>query len=269
VSAYTAAAFTGAAPTCAPDGTVTSNGATVIAAGTSTSAQFTGLSAEGTYSVVVFAFNGRGCTGSATVVAHTPPAVVTALATSGPSPNGAAWDFTLDGGTIGGSTPVTGEYSLYYRLSGASVPSTEYGPVSLGAFLTADGQQYGQALSVAVRACRTYDSALVCQPAYSADFPLGTAVNPAVSGLAFVSDGTPGRMDGTFTWLGWPAGSYEAIEFACGPIAGSGPFTPADTGNPGSCHAEVSLIGTPWLTIRVTANGGEHYEVDYNGFDYD
>ncbi len=269
ITDFTAAAYTGTAPTCAADGTISPNGATIIDAATAAATQFDGLTADATYSLLVFAFNGQGCTASVSVIGHTPPAVITALVTSGPQVSTpTTWDFTLDGGTIGGSTPITGEYSLYYRLSGTTVPSTEYGPVSLGAFLTAEGQQYGQAISVAVRACRTYASGPVCQPTYSANFTVGTPVAPSISGLKFVSDGNVLANNGTFSWLGWPTGSYDAIEFSCGSSPG-GMFVPADTTKPGQClTTDVGPIGVPYLSIRVTANGGHHYEIDYNGNDY-
>ncbi len=73
ITEYTAAAYTGAAPTCAADGSITGNGAAVQAVGGATSTSFGGLSANATYSLIVFAFNGQGCTASPPVVAHTPP----------------------------------------------------------------------------------------------------------------------------------------------------------------------------------------------------
>ena len=273
ISAFTAAAYTGTSPECRPDGTVTGpNGAKLISAGTATTVRFTGLLANGTYSLVVFAFNGQGCTASPSVVGHTPPAVVTALTTAGPSPNGEVFDFTVTGGSMGaGRDPerLDGSYSLYYRLSGTEVQSTEYGPVELGAFLTADGSQYGSAVWVEVRACRTYDSVPVCQNAWSAKFSLGTPVDPRIQGLTFTSDGSLGNNNGTFKWLSSPTGSYTKIEFFCGDRQGteSDSFSTVDTTM--TCHAYVGVAGTPYLTIRVTANSGKYYPIYYNGFDYD
>ena len=203
------------------------------------------------------------------MIAHTPPAVVTALNTAGPVANGNRFDFTVNGGMMG-ANPLDSDYTLYYRLSGGTVPGTIYGPVALGSFLTADGnQQYGQDISVEVRACRSYGSGPICQPEWSAAFSLGVPVNPAVSGLAFTSDNDVLNASGTFSWLNWPSGDYESVQYRCGG-ATLGPWQTADTSVPGaSCHADVGLLATPTLVIRVIANSGQSYERTYSGYDYD
>ncbi|MGV8851008.1 MAG: Ig-like domain-containing protein [Rhodoglobus sp.] len=269
VTAYTAAAYTGTAPTCAANGSITGHGAALSAVGSGTSTTFTGLSPNRTYTMLVFANNGQGCTASPTVIAHTPPGVVTALNTAGPVPNGTRFDFTVNGGMMG-SDPLTNDYTLYYRLSGGSVPGTIFGPVALGSFLTADGgQQYGKYISVEVLACRSYGSGPICQTNWSAPFPLGVPVNPSVGNLTFTSDGDPLTQSGTFAWLDWPAGTYEAVRYRCGG-ATLEPWQTADTSTPGgSCHADVALLATPTLVVRVVANGGQTYDRIYNGFDYD
>ncbi|MCU1439925.1 MAG: fibronectin type protein [Rhodoglobus sp.] len=268
IANYTAAAYTGAAPTCSPDGSISSNGAAVASAGTGTWTQFSGLSPNATYTLVVFAFNGQGCTVSPAVVAHTPPAVITALSTSMPATNGSGlFDVQVTGGSMGGDA-LTNDYSIVYRLSGGSVPATAYGPVPLDSFLTAEGLQYGQAAFVEVRACRTWDSQPICQSTWSTPFPIATPVNANASGIEFVNEGNPAHPAGTFDWLGWPAGAYEGVAYACGASPG-GTFVPADTTQPGSCTVDAGMLGTPYLTIRVTANGGQFYDVSYNGFDYD
>src|SRR6185436_3816313 len=93
ITNYTAAAYTGAAPTCAADGSVTPNSAVLASVGTAVSTVFSSLSPNATYTLVVFAFNGQGCSVSPGVVAHTPPPVITALTVSGPSQNGSVYDF--------------------------------------------------------------------------------------------------------------------------------------------------------------------------------
>ena len=264
VSQYTAAAYTGAAPTCGADGSITANGATVQGVGGATSTAFGGLSANATYSLIVFAFNGQGCTASPPVIAHTPPNVITDLARTGAEPSTpTTWDFRITGGAMGADA-LTGDYSIYYRFSGGSASGGEYGPVSVGSFLMGSGDQYGSAISVQARACRSYDSVPVCQSEWSAPFPLGVPVSPSISGLTFVSDGILLNGSGTFSWLGWPGGAYEGVEYACGAEPG-GTFVPADTSQPGSCHAEVSLLQSAVLTIRVIANGGSTYDISYNG----
>ncbi len=258
ITAYTAAAYTGAVPTCSPSGVISANGASIISAGTGTSAVFTGLSANATYTLVVFAYNGQGCTISSGVVAHTPPPVITNIAVAGPSANGAFYDFVFTGGTAGGSSLGSAD-SIYYRLNGGS----EYGPVTLNGFLAADATQYGQAVSITARACRTYDGVAVCQTVASAPQSLGVPVDPRLSGLAFVNDGNAlSPNSGTFTWLGLPSGSgYTSVEYACGAAAG-GSFAPA--AGVTQCHADAGLLGDAYLTIRVGANGTT-YDITYRG----
>ncbi|MFM9876437.1 MAG: Ig-like domain-containing protein [Rhodoglobus sp.] len=262
ISDYTAAIYTGAAPSCSGDGTVTDNGATLYAAGTSTSRIFTGLSPEVEYTLVVFAYNGQGCTQSQAVIARTPPPVVVDLSVSGPSANGSVFDFALDGIDVGGGLVSSG-YSVYYRLNGG----TEYGPISLPDFLAAEPLQFGQPVSAEVRACRDYSGQLVCQPTMSTAFPLGVPVDPRVIGpLTFTQDDPADpRNDGAFAWLGFPSGSYELVEFACGTAPGDGIFSAA--GGDLTCHVDATPSQTPWLTIRVTANGGQTYTISYNGLE--
>jgi len=261
ISAYTAAAFTGLAPTCATDGTITDNAATIQAVGTATSTQFSGLSPNATYSLIVFAFNGQGCTASTAVIAHTPPPAITNL-TFDVVPNGSQFDIVVTGGSVGG-VPLTADYSIVYQLSGGSVQGGQRGPVALGDPLTADGTQYGQPISVQARACRTWDSVAVCQPDLSGAFDTGLVpVDPTVASLTFTRASTePGVGDGSFDWLGWPTGvGYQRIRYTCDGQPG---FANADTTQPGHCDATGATPVT--LTIRVIANRGQTYDVTYSG----
>jgi hypothetical protein len=256
ITSYTAAAYTGEAPSCSADGTVTSNGAALAPVGTGTSTAFTGLSPNATYTLLVFAYNGQGCTASAAVVAHTPPPVITNITFSGPSANGSTYDFVFTGGDAG-STTLGSADSIYYRLNGG----TELGPVSLDGFLTADNTQYGQPVSITARACRTYDGVPVCQTVSSNPQSLGVPVDPRLSGLDFVSDGDLlSPYSGTFFWLGLPAGiGYTSIEYACGTSPG-GPFT--DATGVVQCDVDGFLALESYLTIRVGANG-TFYDITY------
>ena len=263
ITGYRAAAYTGAAPTCAPNGTVSANGAVVLGSTTATSAQFSGLSPNATYSLLVFAVNAQGCTASASVVAFTAPGIVTSIDTgNGPVPHGDTFDFALIGGAMG-SDPLTSEYGIIYRLIGPTVPATAYGPVPVGSLLTADSLQYGQQVSVQVRACRTPGSVSLCQSNWSEAFPLGVPVDPRVVGqLTFTPDDVLLSNAGTFQWDGLPTG-YDLVEYACGAPPG-GFTTPAAES---TCHADAGLQD-PQLIIRVTANGTT-YTKTYNGLDYD
>jgi hypothetical protein len=263
ITAFTAAAFTGAAPSCSADGTVTANGATIVGPLNATSTTFT-VAVNSTYSLIVFAFNGQGCTASPAVVAHTWPPVVTAItvtpATAGP--DGLHYDFALSGATMG-TTPVTSDYTLRYRLIG-DVSQAEYGPVSIGDTLLADQQQYGHAVSIQVRACRTYDSNELCQPQWSSSFALGTPIDLSVSALTFTPDGGVFNNGGTFTWLGLPSGDYAAVDFSCSTSPNGATFLSSATAPP--CHVDANAIfgQMPYFTIRIKANGTQ-YLMGYPG----
>jgi len=264
ISQYTAAIYTGTAPTCSADGTVTDNGATTFSAGTATSTTFDGLAPEAEYTLIVLAFNGQGCTASQPVLAGTPPPVIVNLAATGPSANGSVFDFVLAGIDLG-SGMSAGGYTVYYRLNGG----TEYGPVPIGGFLQAESLQYGVPVSVEARACRDSGGQPVCQSAMSASIALGVPVDPRLAGPVTFTQTDPDDPfnDGTFSWLGFPTGSYEAVEFACGTAPGAGTFVAA--GSDFSCTLAAGPVDTPYLTVRVTANSGQTYTISYNGFDYD
>jgi hypothetical protein len=259
ITGYTAVAYTGAQPTC---DTPEPPGATTQSVGTATSAAFSGLTSESSYSVVVLARNSIGCTPSSPVVARTSPGIVTAVTTSGPTQNGQTFDFELTGAAIGG-TGLGSDYSFYYRLSGASVPATQYGPIAYGGLLTAEGQQYGQDISVQVRACRAVgNGGPVCQSQWSASFEVGTPVDPSVGPVSY-APATPGLTSpGTFTWPSWPSGTYEKIEYDCAGASNQA-FLNADTTQGGSCQVPLGTV-SPTLTIRVFANGGHSYDIRYD-----
>ncbi len=250
ITEYRAFAVDGPPPSCSTAGSPTA----------ATSFEFSGLSPNQSYSFVVFATNAQGCAQSATVSATTVPGVITALDVgSGPEQNGAAFDFRLLGGSMS-STALDGNFVVRYSLSGGSVQGTEYGPVSLNSFLTADGTQYGQATGVRVAACRA-DNQTVCG-AWSGPFSLGgVPVDPRLSGILFVPTGDPIDNTGTFSWTGFPTGAYSGVQVACGP--NSGVLIDA------SLLTCDSLPSTelPTLTVIVSANG-QTYSVAYQGVDY-
>jgi hypothetical protein len=258
ITGYAAVAYTGAAPNC---GNQTPAGSIRHPVGLATSTTFSGLSNEQSYSIIVFATNAIGCGASSPVIAHTAPGVVTAISTSGPSRNGNVWDVALQSASIGGSA-LTSDYTFYYRLSTGS--GAEHGPVSLGDFLAAEASQFGTVATVQLRACRSFDGgAPICDSTYSDGFALaGVPVNPQVSQVSFAPTGD-GVLDhgGVFTWLSWPAGTYEGIQYSCGSDPG---FTAADTSVAGGSCTAASLLNDPTLTIRVIANGGTTYDLVYD-----
>jgi hypothetical protein len=240
---------------------VSANGATLVSAGTATSTTFGGLSADGTYTFVVFAYNGQGCSATAPVIAHTPPPVISDL-TGVPAPSGTStWDLQLTGGTIGGA-PLTGDYSVIYRVNGGS----ERPAISVGQFVSGDAPLYGDHVVVEARACRSYDSVPVCQDVWSPAVDLGVAVSGEITGFQWTSTGgILNPAEGFFDWLTWPAGAYQSVQYACGTSPG-GSFVVADTSAPGHCDVAGDLLQpSSFLTIRVVANGGQVYDTVYQG----
>src|SRR5690606_6439939 len=145
---------------------------------TATSATFAGLSPNTSYNFTVYAYNGQGCTASATVTAtpRAAPGVVDGINVAGPLPSGqGTWDFRLNAVTISsGSADVDG---FQYRLAGGTTAGTEYSGTPGEGFLTADGTQYGNLLTVQVKACKQYPEVRLCSPDWSSPFPLGRAVS--------------------------------------------------------------------------------------------
>ncbi len=257
ITSYWVASYTSTAPTCSPDGTLNANGANVQATGTGTSAGFGGLSPNSTYSIIVFAFNGQGCSPSPAVIAHTPPPVISSISASIVPSGDGTWDLQFDGGTVGGDNLSNG-YSIIYSLSGGSVVGGERGPIGVGGLFTADGSQYGSNIAVSARACRTYDSGPLCQPVASGSQSIGMPVNANVRGLAFTPSAVP--LEGTFTWLGYPLGDYSSVEYSC---SGQGWTAVSDWNNTpgGSCVASGLL--QVQLDIRVTTPAGSYIKTYY------
>jgi hypothetical protein len=282
ISNYYAAIYSsGSAPTCGVTGdlpgspSVPATSSAFQSLGTGTSTTFTGLSADTTYSFVVYAFNGMGCTQSSIVTA-TPrarPGTVTSITAGAGNPiaNGAAtWDFSLTDFTIaqGPSDADTFEY----KLSGGTVDGEVRGPYTPPTFLTTpNNSQYGQDISVQVKACRQYPEITLCSSAWSNPFELGVPVaNTIPSGLTFVhgdtSDPLAAAATGTWSWDAAPNGQYTSVTYSCG-----GDDHTINPGDGGSC--DVTATGTlkndfPDLTMTINANGNQ-YSRTYDWNDYD
>ncbi len=280
ITEYYAAIFTGAPPTCGVTGEILPGTPVVPPAsssfqhvGTATAASFSSLTPNTTYSLVVFAFNGMGCT-SSVIVEATPrsrPGKVVSISSSGPHPNGSfAWDYRLDGFTMEAGSDAD---SFRYRLSGGSVDGGEYGPRAVGSLLeTSNNSQYGENVSVAVKACRQYPEITLCSADWSEAFPLGVPVrNSELGGLVFTHEpfGTPvdPLAKGLYSWSSSPTGNYESVTFSCAAIS-----EPLMDGGEGSC--EVTENGPPNrrsfppLIVTITANGVQ-YSRTYVWSDYD
>jgi hypothetical protein len=267
ITDYRAAAFRAGetAPTCS-----SSAGQD---AGTALNTTFTGLQANREYDFIVFAFNAMGC-GTSDIVSLTPhptPGDVTSISKSGPSTDATnLWDFRLNGVSIGSGSTATNAFQ--YQLSGGSVDGSTYGTVAYGSFITTtNNSQYGNNITIQVKACEIYSDSTVCSADWSPGFVLGVPVaNTDLPGLAFSHpDFNPGgpAVDGTWTWTaGLPLGSYDTITYDCG----NGAQT-LDPGSAGSCTASETSTNSqdfPPLTISIGANG-HHYVRTYDWNDYD
>lgn len=228
-----------------------------------TSTSFGGLSANQTYTIWVFAYNGQGCTPAAPVqvTPRATPGQVTSLTAPivANGPGDILFDAQVTGyGIAAGSTDA--DLFMYRFTSGAE--GSESGVLPLGSFLTAGGTQYGNQVTVQVKACRAYPEATLCSTAWSPDFPLGVPVN----------NSTPGGLDydaalfsGSWTWTSAPGGaSYEAVAYRCDPGNDEGGWI---TPMPETGTCETGILARD-LRVRITANGGTSYERNYSSLDY-
>jgi hypothetical protein len=196
---------------------------------------------------------------------------VTAISTTGPDANGSiAWDFTLTAVTIAsGPSDVD---SFLYQLSGGNVEGGTHGPRSFGTFLeSSNSSQYGEDISVQVKACKQYPEATVCSADWSAPFHLGVPVaNTALGGLAFSHGAFTTSPDppanGTWSWTASPSGAYDSVTYSCGGVE-----QPLTNGQGATC--DETQIGPdsapdfPNLTITITVNGSQYVRT-YNWIDY-
>ncbi len=281
ISRYYAAAYSGAPPTCTPSGalpadsvSIDNGSAQVRNVGTATSTTFSGLTANTTYSFVVFAFNGMGCTDSA-VVEATPrarPGTVNKVTLTSPEPSGDnTWDVRLTGFSIGSGSADAD--SFIYRLGGSNVDGSEYGPAAPGTLLTtANGSQYGKKTSVSVKACRNYPEGMLCSANWSAPFTIGTPVfNSQLGGLVFTRTEAADITEpdtGEYTWSSSPVGNYTSMSYSCDDGETQRSLT---SGEAGRCEV-TETIGAPRafpsLTITIQANGTT-YSRTYAWEDYD
>ncbi len=242
-------------PSVSPPG-----GSQHLGAGT-TSTSFGGLSANQTYTIWVFAYNGQGCT-AATPVQVTPraaPGQVTSISHQIVENGDGAefYDARLTGyGIASGSTDA--DLFMYRFTSGAE--GSESGVVALGSFLTAGGTQYGNPVTAQVKACRAYPEATLCSATWSADFALGVPVHNSTPGdLTFAAS----LIDGEWSWTSIPGPGYEAVSYRCDNSDDEAGWLPMP--EVGTCET-----GQPNrdLRVRITANGGETYLRSYSSLDY-
>ncbi|TPX03526.1 fibronectin type III domain-containing protein, partial [Schumannella luteola] len=216
ISNYFVARHDGAAPACTVTGVDTGSptlspptGDVQTLGGTAASATFTGLSANTTYTFTVYAYNGQGCTvsGSVTATPRAAPGDVAGIGLVGPLSSGTGtWDFRLTGFTIpSGSSDVDG---FQYRLSGGTTDGSEYSGTPGAGFLTANGTQYGNSISVQVKACKQYPEVRLCSPNWSPVIGVGVPVRIEMSGLQAIETVPPVTAlspgQGYWVWTGGP-----------------------------------------------------------------
>ncbi|MCA1942363.1 MAG: tandem-95 repeat protein [Yonghaparkia sp.] len=249
-SFYVWVAASGTSPACTVTGVADGTpehtpppGVTTVP-GSSTSTDISGLAADTTYRVVVYAYNGQGCTASVELTAtprERPPAI-TAIDVVDSVPNGEGrWDLRLDAVTVAG-----GADSVQYRLIGDQVDPAESAPATLPTLLTAGTSHYGRSLEVEVRACRQYEQ-LLCGP-WSGPFALGVAVRIDPQPTFVVTGEVPDPRTVEVTWTPLAVGAYTAIEQVC--LGGD----PIDNPTGPTCLITAAPGDDPRLVVTVSAN---------------
>ncbi|MFT4029095.1 MAG: Ig-like domain-containing protein [Protaetiibacter sp.] len=278
IANYFVARHTGDAPSCTvtgvdsgspvvspPTGTVQTLGASA------TTTTFSGLSANTSYSFTVYAYNGQGCTASATVTAtpRAAPGIVTGITLTGPLSSGTGtWDYRITALEIAsGSSDVD---SFQYRLAGGTTDGSEYSGVPGVDFLTASGTQYGNQITVQLKGCKQYPEVQLCSSDWSSAFTVGRPVSITMTGLQAVETVAPVTSlspgEGYWSWTGAPVVAsdgvpgYDAVSITCGS---------ADDASTPQCEVVGDgVLGDeyPDLTVTVTANG-ESYTRTYEWTD--
>lgn len=225
------------------------------------SAVVTGLAADSVYRVVVYAFNGQGCTASAEVTAipRERPSVVTDITRSAmPLVNGEGrWDFELTGVSTSGLDPVS---VVQYRLRGAAggggsggagVDGSEFTATTLPAFLTAGTSHYGHDVLVEVRGCRQYEQ-LLCGD-WSAGFALGVPVSIDVQHTITDTSQNPSSRTVSISYTPMSVGAYDSVSYLC--QGGSSVVNPTSSPCEITADSGNNPANEPRLTVTVVENG--------------
>ncbi|MFP3465208.1 Ig-like domain-containing protein [Leifsonia sp. SIMBA_070] len=259
ISSYYAGVFQGADPTSCRVTGVDSGQASLSTSGLRQvqdgSTVFTGLSPNQSYTFVVYAFNGQGCTEAAPVTA-TPrqsPGDVTGIAVQGRVQTGDTADFqvTVSYRAGGGANPRF-DYDL---LSGGAVVDSGTLAGTTGVLSGTNGTHYGVPLTVRInRVCEGYpDGSSLCSPPQSATQDLGVAVSLRIGGARY------DPASHVFSWTSWPTGQYDAVTYSCD---GTTQLPMPAAGETASCTAPAN-DPSPTLTVRVSA--GDTYTWNYPG----
>jgi hypothetical protein len=223
-----------------------------------TSTTFTGLRTNTSYSFIVYAYNGQGCSAAPVVAAttHKRPGTPTAINASLQSSSDNTWDYQLNDVTYESEGAAAGTV-WNYRLNGDF--ATETGSMNGPGFLSPGGAHYGKATSVSVQVCESYrDGTGLCSD-WSKSFDLGVPVSAQLGGLRY--DPSTNR----FQWTSWPSGSYASVTYSCDSGVTNSPMPAA--GSVATCQAPGGLLGDT-LTVTVTV-GTTPYRADYASRNYD
>ncbi|GAA1442387.1 Ig-like domain-containing protein [Leifsonia poae] len=255
----------GTAPSCTVTGVESGNPQLQVGSGLTgtdgSSMSFSNLSANHNYSFIVYAYNGQGCTPSA-VVSATPrraPAMATGATVSGQLvANGTGiWDFNLENLAYAAGSG-SGTTQVFYHLLGADGSSEAGSLNATNGVLSGTNSHYGVDLTLRIdRICEVYEGgSRLCSPqgdTYSQH--LGVAASANIDGFNFAPD--PVTNLGTFTWTGWPTGSYDSVTYTCGDGV---QYPMPAAGSTASCVVPDGV--QPVLRISVGANG-QTYTRDY------
>jgi hypothetical protein len=265
ITDYFAAIYTGSAPSCTVTGVDVGNptlspptGKVSHVDGSTSTAIFTGLSANQPYSITVFAYNGQGCSASPSVqvTPRAQPGTVTGIQKTGPDASGSStWDYGISGLTFAAGSASTDYTGFNYRYVAGAEGSIHSGAIG-SPLLTSDGSQYGNVVAIQVQACENYGGGTVlCSANWSATFVLGTPVNNSIPGGLAATLDTPQptlSSSGVWSWGSSPTGAYDSMDFSCDDGA---TWTAIALGAGGSCSAVGPLGGSPAnLQFRIQAD---------------
>ncbi|TDW29150.1 hypothetical protein EDD25_0834 [Cryobacterium psychrophilum] len=218
--------------------------AQLTVSGTSTSAQFEGLSGNnGRYSFVVWGYNRAGCAVSqvASAVIRADPAGAP-LVTGTMRSHGTAWDYQVTAGVVVGADR--------YELRSADGTGAIVAFSGTGWPRELLGGAFGDTVSVEIRACNVWGG---CGPWAAPATAPEASITRVVGGVAY--DAATGR----FSWTNDPPNGSIPASYACSVRETTGEPTSADSSN--TCTVPgAPAAGTVRLTVTVNTHSYDYDE---------